>query len=273
MLDYTKQLPTHTDCYIGERDLFLQTFQAKGEEKSVGRPPILFVHGAYTGSWMWSKYLPHFVSEGWRCYAMNLRSHYKSRVLDMSSITFEDYLGDIKEILKEVQEPPILVGFSLGGILCQKLAETAELAGLVLVDSSISREVNENVPYGELYEGFSGMVAQAPVRELISMDESTEDIVFQIKYLSMESSAALTECGCWIKGVSGIPIDCSRIDCPTLVIKAVNSNEDDQRGMAEAEHLHAEYSGFWNMTHTGLLMGQRYMEVVDRMMEWLRRFD
>jgi hypothetical protein len=39
--------------------------------------------------------------------------------------------------------------------------------------------------------------------------------------------------------------------------------------MAEAQHLDAEYTGFWNMTHTGLLVGQRYQEVADRILEWL----
>jgi pimeloyl-ACP methyl ester carboxylesterase len=273
MKDYTKQLPAHTDRYIGEKDLFLQIFPAEGKSKeTVGRPPILFVHGAYTGSWMWSKYLPHFVSSGWCCYAMNLRSHYKSRVMDMSNITFEDYLEDIKEVMEEIGEPPIVVGFSLGGILCQKIAVTEKLAGLILIDSSISKEVNEAVPYEELYEGFPGMIAPAPVRDITSVDESEEDILFQVKYLSMESSKALTECGCWIKGVKGISIDSSRITCPVLIIKAVNSEEDDHRGRAEAEHLHGSYNGFWNTTHTGLLMGQRYMEVTDRITEWLRQF-
>lgn len=270
MKDYTKLLPEHTDRYIGERDLFLQIFQVEGESlKTVGRPPILFVHGAYTGSWMWSKYLPHFVSKGWSCFAMNLRSHYKSRVMDMSNITFEDYLEDIQEVMEEIGEPPIVVGFSLGGILCQKLAMTAKFAGLILIDSSISREVNEAAPYGELYEGFPGMIAPAPVRAAVSMDESEEDIEFQVKYLSMESSNALTECGCWIKGVMGISIDSSRITCPVLVLKAVNSEEDDNRGRAEAEHLQGSYIGFRNTTHTGLLVGQRYMEVTDKITAWL----
>jgi hypothetical protein len=30
-----------------------------------------------------------------------------------------------------------------------------------------------------------------------------------------------------------------------------------------AEHLRVEYKGLWNTTHTGVLVGQRYMETVD----------
>jgi len=148
MKDYTKLLPDHSVKYVGDNNLYLEVFKGESSIKvAVSSPPLLFVHGAFTGSWMWSKYIPHFVDEGWTCYCMNMRSHYKSRQLDMTKITFEDYLEDIKEIMEEEFEvPPILIGFSMGGILSQKLAETVDITGLVLIDSVISREVHEVAP-------------------------------------------------------------------------------------------------------------------------------
>jgi pimeloyl-ACP methyl ester carboxylesterase len=274
MKDYTKALPGHIEKYIGENDLFVEIFECEGHSKeNEKRPPLLFVHGAYTGSWMWSKYIPHFTAKGWKCYAMNLRSHYKSRVMDMTMISFEDYLEDIKEAITECGETPIVIGFSLGGILCQKLAETITVAGLVLIDSSISKEVNEIVPYESPSEITLGMIIPAPAREeSSSIDESMEDIAFQKKYLSMESSKAVATCACWIAGIMGVSVEGSLITCPSLVIKCINNDEDERRGIAEAEHLNSQYTGFWNTTHTGLLVGQRYLEVVDRIMEWLTQF-
>lgn len=270
MEDYTKSLPLHIEKYVGERDLFLEIYKGQGNSSTTGKPPLLFVHGAYTGSWMWSKYLPHFIQTGWNCYVMNLRSHYKSRVMDMTGITFEDYLEDIKEIIAECDEAPIIIGFSLGGILCQKIAETEKVAGLILIDSSISKEVNKIAPYENLEDYAFGMVIPAPSREeYTSIDESENDILFQKKYLSIESSKALGACACWTKGVEGISIDQSRITCPVLVIKALSSETDDRRGRTEAEHLNAVYTGFWNTTHTGMLVGQRFAEVVERILEWL----
>jgi pimeloyl-ACP methyl ester carboxylesterase len=271
--DFTKELPDHTETYIGENDLFLEIFE--GENLSIvtkQRPPLLFVHGAFTGSWMWSKYIPHFIGEGWTCYVMNLRSHYKSRLLDMTKITFEDYLEDIKKVIAECGASPILIGFSMGGILSQKLAETVEIAGLVLIDSVISKEVHEVVPYKELDQLTPDIIMPAPAREeLSSIDETADDIEFQRKYLTMESSKAFKAFVFSIES-NGISIDCDSISCPCLVIKAVNCDDDDRRGRVTAEQLRAEYKGLWNTTHTGVLVGQRYMESVDTIMDWLKRF-
>lgn len=273
MKDYTKTLPKHIEKYIGENDLFLEIYKGEGHFKSnERRPPLLFVHGAYTGSWMWSKYIPHFVNKGFTCYVMNMRSHYKSRIMDMTRISFEDYLDDIKEIIAKCSEPPIIIAFSMGGILCQKIAEKVKLAGLVLIDTSISKEVNKIAAYKDL-EVTLGIIIPAPSREEeSSIDESPDDIDFQKKYLSMESSKAIGATSCWLRGNEGISIDSSLITCPCLVINAVNNDDDDRRGRATAEHLDAEYLGLWATTHTGLLVGQRYLEVVERILEWLNRY-
>ncbi|WNS43419.1 alpha/beta fold hydrolase [Paenibacillus sp. MMS20-IR301] len=270
MRDYTKELPQHTEKYVGEHDLFLEIYAGANIRDDAGnRPPLLFVHGAYTGSWMWSKYIPHYVNAGWTCYVMNLRSHYRSRVLDMSVITFEDYLHDIREIIAECGTPPVLIGFSMGGILGQKLAETAELAGLVLIDSSLSKEVHELMPYQDIIPAVPGLIVPAPARkELASIDESAEDIAFQRKYLSMESAKAFSAFSFHF-GAAGISVDSRRIACPGLVIHAVNSEEDDRRGRVNAGYFAAEYKGLWNTTHTGLLVGQRYLEPAETVLNWL----
>lgn len=276
MRDYTKELPPHTERYLGEHDLYLEIFEGMRRPESTGhRPPLLLIHGAYTGSWMWSKYIPHFIREGWTCYVMNLRSHYRSRVLDMTRITFEDYLEDIREVMKEVMAErglnPIVIGFSMGGILSQKLAETDAFAGLVLMDSSVCREVHDLVPYSDLVPSTPVHVVPAPVREEeTSIDESPEDIAFQQKYLSMESAQAFSAFS-FFYGATGIPVDGRAVQCPCLVVHAVNSEEEDRRGQANADYFRAEYRGLWNTTHTGLLVGQRYLEGVQTVLEWLKR--
>ncbi|MNP19877.1 2-succinyl-6-hydroxy-2,4-cyclohexadiene-1-carboxylate synthase [compost metagenome] len=274
MRDFTKELPAHTQKYIGSNDLFLEIFEGGEFPAAVEeRPPLLFVHGAFTGSWMWSKYIPHFLREGWKCYVMNLRSHYRSRLLDMTRVTFEDYLEDIKAVIAECEAPPILIGFSMGGILGQKIAEITDIAGLVLIDSSISKEVHEKVPFQDAVDKITtDIIVPAPAREeVLSQDETADDIAFQRKYLTMESSKAFSAFSFHF-GTEGISINSKLISCPCLVISAVNDADDDRRGKLTAEHLSADYTGLWGTTHTGLLVGMRYLEAVTRIMDWLKRF-
>ncbi|RFB88644.1 alpha/beta hydrolase [Rhizobium leguminosarum bv. trifolii] len=277
MRDFAKELPEHTAKYIGENDLLLEVFYGdKGSDRSA-RPPLLFVHGAFTGSWMWSKYIPHFISTGWRAYCLNLRGHYKSRSVDLTKVTFEDYLDDIRQaifdIVEECAVPPIVIGFSMGGILSQKLAESVRMAGLVLIDSIICREVHAEVPCRDLAPRMPGLVVPAPAREEQgSADETLEDIAFQRKYLSMESAKAFAAFSFHF-GTEGISVDGEKITCPGLVISAVDGEDDDHRGRAAARHIAGEYLGLRGTTHTGLLVGQRYHEAVSRIMGWLARFD
>ncbi|MDC9812149.1 MULTISPECIES: alpha/beta hydrolase [Rhizobium] len=277
MRDFAKELPEHTAKYVGENDLCLEIFYADNSSKQSARPPLLFVHGAFTGSWMWSKYIPHFISAGWTAYCLNLRGHYKSRSVDLTKVEFEDYLDDIRQAISEIVEecavPPVVIGFSMGGILSQKLAESVGIAGLVLIDSSICREVHDEVPYDDLAPRLPGLVVPAPARdEQSSADETLEDIEFQRKYLSMESARAFAAFSFHF-GAEGISIESGKITCPSLVMSAVNDEADDRRGRATARHIGGEYLGLQGTTHTGLLVGQRYCEAVSRMMAWLARFD
>ncbi|ANF94844.1 alpha/beta fold hydrolase [Paenibacillus bovis] len=273
MIDYTTLLPDHTTKYIGEYDLYLEMYNAENPAAPTSeRPPLLFVHGAYTGSWMWSKYIPHFVRSGWTCYCMNLRGHYRSRAVDMSKVTVEDYLDDIRTIINECGQPPILIGFSMGGILSQKIAESAALAGLVIIDSSLSREVHEQAPYPDLVPVVPGLIIPPPIREeTTSLDESADDIAFQRKYLSMEAALAFGTISVAFGAQQGISIDGSLIKAPALVIKAVNNDIEDRQGRLTAKQLHAEYTGLQGTTHTGLLVGQRYHEGADRILTWLEQ--
>ncbi|SDO75858.1 hypothetical protein SAMN04487897_12154 [Paenibacillus sp. yr247] len=141
-----------------------------------------------------------------------------------------------------------------------------------MIDSVISRKVHEVVPYKELAQMTLGNILPAPAREdLSSIDETADDIEFQRKYLTMESSKAFSAFS-FSNEAKGISINSSLISCPCLVIKAVNCDDDDRRGRVTAEHFLAAYKGLWNTTHTGVLVGQRYMETVDTNMDWLKRF-
>jgi hypothetical protein len=48
--------------------------------------------------------------------------------------------------------------------------------------------------------------------------------------------------------------------------KMIHDLEDDKRSQFEAKQLGGLYTGFSDMTHTGILVGQRYREAVDKIL-------
>ena len=86
--------------------------------------PVLFVHGAFAGGWMWTEtFMPFLAKAGYPCYALSLRGHGGSHGrdhLDWHSIT--DYIADVKAVVDSLRETPVLVGHSMGGCASQEAA-------------------------------------------------------------------------------------------------------------------------------------------------------
>ncbi|MDR3424528.1 MAG: alpha/beta fold hydrolase [Alphaproteobacteria bacterium] len=99
------------------------------------RPPLLFIHGSYCGAWVWEKFfLPAFAQANWHGAAISLRGHGKGENTDrINSYGIADYLQDIDAGVKLFDQPPVLIGHSLGGYLAQKYALENTVKGLVLL--------------------------------------------------------------------------------------------------------------------------------------------
>jgi pimeloyl-ACP methyl ester carboxylesterase len=100
-----------------------------------GRPtPILFIHGAFAGAWMWENFMPFLAEDGYRSYALSLRGHGRSAGHDhINWHSVADYVDDVVSILDWLGEPAVLVGHSMGGFVIQKTLEhhTAPAAALI----------------------------------------------------------------------------------------------------------------------------------------------
>jgi len=270
MYNYLELLPNHKELYIGETDLFLEVYENKSQKKA----PILLLHGAYTGSWMYCKYIPKLYEEGYAIYVMNLRGHYKSRSIDLTKVTFDDYLDDIEQIydliLKEEKEKPTIIGFSMGGLLAQKISERKAFNSMILIDSSIPKEVHQKVPYSMVPLLCNEIIDPSPYRnETKSIDESETDITFQKKYLSMESANAINAIRDFSNG-QGISVDNTKINIPVLVMKVENNMESILRGETLADFFSGTYCGVKNSTHTGILIGNNYEINVRHIIDFLQ---
>lgn len=101
------------------------------------RPPLLLIHGAYCGAWVWRHYfIPYFESQGWHGVAVSLRGHGQSEgftTLDLFGVN--DFVDDAEQVLHSMERPPIVIGHSMGGLIAQVLSARREVAGQILLVS------------------------------------------------------------------------------------------------------------------------------------------
>lgn len=89
-------------------------------------PPLLFVHGAWHGSWCWAEYfLPYFAKQGYHVKALSLRGHGASEGGEYLRWTrISAYVKDVLQVARTFPNPPILIGHSMGGLVVQKFLES-----------------------------------------------------------------------------------------------------------------------------------------------------
>jgi pimeloyl-ACP methyl ester carboxylesterase len=178
--------------------------------------PILMVHGVSHGWWAFSKWLTYLPNYGWRSYAMSLRNHPGSYGVSEErylQLGFQDYVDDVLAVLAWLDKPAILIGHSMGGIICQKVAEQKALRALVLVAS---------VGPGQLGPIRDPLPIDKPV--MFSSDQAREQWFHRIDDASFENiyRQLVPESPSVINEYSAghVCVDPAKILCPILVIGA-----------------------------------------------------
>ena len=260
---------------LADRGLYVESWLP---ERRSRRKPLLFVHGALGGSWVWERYLHHFAARGWEGHALNLRNHYWSQTADPATLTIESYTEDVIAALERLGPSAVAIGHGLGGLLVLKAIERAPVSAYVLVAPEAPREIREparphvvrEVPdaWGRADLGWE-MLPERLIRE--QRDLTVTDVV-RIQHLlgqkAFESGPARRQV------LSGVPVDRSSLpDVPRLVIGAgldtIVSEPDVER---LAEWLDAPYEPFGAHSHYGLLLGeQSYLQVADTLRAFLEQ--
>ena len=99
------------------------------------KPPVLFLHGAFSGAWVWAEHVLDFVAErGHAAYALSFRGHGRSEGRgDLARHGLADYADDVRTAIRSIGRPPVLVGHSMGGLVAQRCLGRERVAGLALM--------------------------------------------------------------------------------------------------------------------------------------------
>jgi len=99
--------------------------------------PVLLLHGGGQTRHAWKGTGEALAAEGYRAISIDLRGHGDSGWADDGDYSQQAFVADLKEVVRHLEEPPALVGASLGGIVSLlALGEPGPPIGraLVLVD-------------------------------------------------------------------------------------------------------------------------------------------
>lgn len=98
--------------------------------------PVVMVHGAFCGGWVFDKFRQPFEAAGHAVFTPDLPGHGADGRRSVANVTMVDYARAVVEVCEACGEPPILVGHSLGGLVSQLAAARTKVAGLILLAPS-----------------------------------------------------------------------------------------------------------------------------------------
>ena len=98
---------------------------------------VVFVHGAWHGKWCWDKYFrPAFENQGYNVITFDLPGHDKpGKIKGINSFSLSDYVLSLTDLVSNFEEPPIIIGHSMGGLVVQKFLEKNTCSKVVLLAS------------------------------------------------------------------------------------------------------------------------------------------
>jgi pimeloyl-ACP methyl ester carboxylesterase len=102
------------------------------------RPPLVMIHGAFCGPWVFDEFRKPFEAVGYKVHAPALRFHESGAnpPPKLGTTSLLDYASDLEELVAGLKEAPILLGHSLGGLLAQMLAAKGKARALILLAPS-----------------------------------------------------------------------------------------------------------------------------------------
>lgn len=107
-------------------------------------PPVLFFHGGGQTRHAWGGTAKALAENGWYSVTLDMRGHGDSDWSEEGNYYFMDYGGDATAVALQFDQPPVLVGASLGGIASLwavgNAAKPSFAAGLILVDIATRME-------------------------------------------------------------------------------------------------------------------------------------
>lgn len=221
----------HTKDWLG--DLLIRKVEPVNADPT--RPCWIMVHGGGQGGWVFERWQKLAAHSGWTTLAVTLPGHEPTHPLPIEQyclLTLFDYRDAVETAINTLElHAPILLGHSLGGMVCQCVAERQPVRGLVLLSSAGPAQLGARRPLLPADIPVSRSAEEARQRYFHSANEET--IRQTLARLVPESPSALNTSG------GRYAISLGKVDCPVLAIHG----REDRTDVPSADSLASLYAG------------------------------
>lgn len=194
---------------------------------------IVMIHGMWGSGDIWDGYKNYFEEQGYRVIAPTLRLHgekYKAVApQELGIVSILDYASDLEKEIRALDEKPIIIGHSMGGLIAQILASRGLASKIVLLTSAPPAGVLALRPSST--RAFLSVLStwgfwKKPMR--LSFNEAKygifglltpEQQVAEYEKFSFESGQAAFEIAFWpLDANKATHVETKTVSCPMLVV-------------------------------------------------------
>lgn len=252
------------------------------------RKTILMIHGMWVGAWCWDNYRAFFEKQGYRVIAPDLPYHgagIRKPNPKLATASMHDYLHFLINEINKLDEPPIVIGHSLGGLLAQMLAARGLLEKAVLLTPAAPSGIITLRP--SVLKIFAPIMlvpnfwkkafpATYPLAKYAILnnihDEKQAKAIFD--KIGFESGRVLFEVGFWaMDKQQTTKINAQDIQCPMLVMSASDDHIMPASVVFDVWHKYrhcAEYRLLYNHAHW-LIAEDGWEKVAEEILAWIEQ--
>src|SRR5262244_1502480 len=111
------------------------------------RPSVILVHGAANSARVWTFWQGELARRGWSSHALDLRCHGARAPAELGTTRMADYADDVVAFARALREPPVLLGWSMGGLVALMAAAACRARACVgLAPSAPARTLDSAAP-------------------------------------------------------------------------------------------------------------------------------
>jgi non-heme chloroperoxidase len=194
---------------------------------------IVMIHGMWGGDWCWENFKPYFEQRDYQCYTPILRYHdidpKDKPDPGLGTISLIDYAQDLEEYIRNLNEKPLLMGHSMGGLLAQILGARGLAKGLILLTPASPSGINA-LKFSTIKSFWEVLIKWGFWRNphRLSFKSATYSMLHLLPEVHKkaayekfvyESGRATAEIGFWLFDSKGAArVDESKVTCPVLVV-------------------------------------------------------